>query len=59
MEFYSGESGQPGRFSDGVCLRLVQTRYWLDKCAEYSLPNREMNGFDLNKEIQMVEDKVE
>ncbi len=24
MEFYSGESGQPGRFSDGVCLRRVQ-----------------------------------
>jgi len=25
MEFYSGESGQPGRFSDGVCLRRVHS----------------------------------
>ena len=24
MEFYSGESGQPGHFSEGVCLRRVQ-----------------------------------
>ena len=24
MEFYSGESGQTGRFNEGVCLRRVQ-----------------------------------
>jgi hypothetical protein len=26
MEFYSGESGQSGRFSEGVCLRRVHKR---------------------------------
>ena len=25
MEFYSGESGQPGHFSEGVCLRRVHS----------------------------------
>jgi hypothetical protein len=39
MEFYSGESGQPGRISEGVWLRRIQP-----PTREYSKPTIKENS---------------
>ena len=38
MQFYSGATGQVGRFSEGFCLRRVHSRFACPSCGAADCP---------------------